>query len=398
MTTPYIRPDVSSIEEQQILAVAKLALGDDSVIPLWYGESDIVTDSHIRRAAVDALEAGQTFYSHKTGTPALRRAIADYTAGLYGIDIGTERITVTASGMAAIQMVFQATLEQDDNAIVVAPVWPNAQSTVRVMGAEPRFCTLDNDPDSGWSLDLDKLKSMVDERTRLVFVNAPNNPSGWVMPRGQQAELLAFARDNGLWIVADEVYARMVYDGNAAPSFLEIAEPGDPLFVINSFSKSWAMTGWRIGWVVHPETLPGSDLSFTDLFGNMIEFSYSCVPPFLQAGAVAAIRDGEPMVAAMIEHCRRGRDIVCQRLPAIARIEAFRPPEASFYAFFRIAGTEGRTLRFAQDLVRAAKVGVAPGTAFGPTGEGWFRICFAQSPDRLAEAMNRLEHGLSVLD
>lgn len=397
MSQPKIRSAVSSIEEQQILSVAKLALGNSEVIPLWYGESDIVTHADIRRPAIEALERGETFYSHKTGTPELREALAGYMSRLYGIALGPERVSVTASGMAGIQMVMQAVLEPGDNAVIVAPLWPNAESTVRVMGAERRFCMLDFSENTGWTLDLDTLEGMVDENTRLVFVNSPNNPTGWVMPAEQQAALLALARDRGFWVVADEVYGRMVYDGTAAPSFLQQAAPGDPLFVVNSFSKSWAMTGWRIGWVTHPASLPGCVTSFTDLFGNLIEFAYSCVPQFLQRGAEVAIRDGEPMIRDMIEHCRRGRDIVAQRLPAISRIEGYRTPDAAFYAFFRVQGTEGRTLAFAQDLVRRAKIGVAPGTAFGPAGEGWFRICFAQSPDRLSEALDRLETGLSTI-
>ncbi len=394
MPQPKIRPAVSSIEEQQILSVAKLALGNPDVIPLWYGESDVVTHADIRRPAIDALERGETFYSHKTGTPELRQVLADYMAGLYDISLDMERVSVTASGMAGIQMAMQAVLEPGDNAIIVAPLWPNAESTVRVMGAERRFCMLDFSDAQGWALDLEKMAGMIDSNTRMIFVNSPNNPTGWVMPSEQQAALLELARERGIWIVADEVYGRMVYDGRAAPSFLEHARPDDPLFVVNSFSKAWAMTGWRIGWVTHPEFLPGSEMSFTDLFGNLIEFAYSCVPQFLQRGAEAAIRDGEPMVADMIEHCRRGRDITAQRLPNIPRVEGFRTPDAAFYAFFRIAGTEGRTLAFAQDLVRHAKVGIAPGTAFGPSGEGWFRLCFAQSPELLSEAYDRIERGL----
>jgi aspartate/methionine/tyrosine aminotransferase len=182
----------------------------------------------------------------------------------------------------------------------------------------------------------------------------------------------------------------MVYEGRAAPSFLEQCAPDDPVLVVNSFSKSWAMTGWRVGWVTHPPALG-------ELLGNMIEFNYSCVPPFVMRAADVAIRDGEPFVAQMVAYCRTGRDIVSQHLPDLPHVADYRAPEASFYAFFRVEGTEARTLAFAQDLVRTAKVGIAPGTAFGPGAEGWYRLCFAQKPETIAEAMGRLEGALKQM-
>lgn len=385
--TPHLRDAVTSIEKQQILAVSELALGDKSVIPLWYGESDVPTARFICEAAAEAMYAGETFYSHKRGTPELIGALSAYLGDLYGRPVARERISVTSSGMTAIMLCLQCIVDAGDNVIVVNPVWPNAQSAVRVLGGEVRYVTLDA-TEGRWSLDMDRLVDAMDGRTRAVFVNSPNNPTGWVMPGEQQREMLQHCRKRGIWIVSDEVYARMVYEGRSAPSFLEIAEPDDPVLVINSFSKSWAMTGWRIGWIVHPARIG-------DLLGNMIEFNYSCVPPFLQRAATVAITEGEPVVEEIVDYCRRGRDVISQRLPSMPRIEGFAPPEASFYAFFRIAGVED-SLAFAQDLVRRAKLGVAPGTAFGPGAERWFRLCFAQTPQRLAEAMDRLERGLAA--
>lgn len=390
MALGYLRPAVTAIEEQQILAVAKLALGDDSVIPMWFGESDIVTPKSIREATVESLRAGDTFYGHKRGLPELQEGLANYTNALYGTSIGPSSITVTSSGMTAIMLAMQATLDAGDNAVVVCPVWPNAQSTVRMLGAEPRYAVLESGPDGRWHLDLEKVQALCDERTRLIFVNSPGNPTGWVMPQDQMRALLAFARERGIWILSDEVYARMVYEGEAAPSFLEVMEPDDPVFVVNSFSKSWAMTGWRMGWLVHSPALD-------EVLGNLVEFNFSCTPKFVQRGALHAITHGETAVIQMLDHCRRGRDICAQRLPNLARISGFSPPEASFYGFFRIDGTADRTLETCQWLVREAKVGIAPGTAFGPGAEGWYRLCFALEPSRLSEAFDRLEDGLSRL-
>jgi len=385
--TPYIRPQVAGIEEQQILAVSRLALGDPSVIPLWYGESDIPTPQFICDAAAEAMRAGETFYTHKRGIPELRQTLAGYMGALYGRDVDVERVSVTASGMNAIMMMLQCMVDPGDNVIIVSPVWPNAQSAVRLMGGEPRYVTLDPGP-SGWHLDMGKLAAAIDDRTRAIFVNSPNNPTGWMMPADQVAEMLALARERSVWILADEVYARMVYDRNAAPSFLEVAEPDDPVIVINSFSKSWAMTGWRMGWLVHPPEQGG-------LFGNVIEFNYSCVAQFLQRAGIVAIEEGEPFVAEMLSHCRRGRDIVDSRLPRLKGIVDYRTPEASFYAFFRIEGVND-SLGFARDLVRGAHVGIAPGTAFGPGAETWFRLCFAQTEETLNAAFDRLEAALGT--
>lgn len=381
-----VRPNVAEIERQQILAVAEIAFDDPDVIPLWYGESDISTPKFICDAAASSLADGETFYSHKRGMPDLIQSLTDYTNRLYGTALEPDRFSLTASGMSGIMLCLQAIIEQGDNAVIVSPLWPNAQSTVRVLGGDVRYVALDAG-DTGFSLDLDKIRASTDDRTKIIFVNSPNNPTGWVMPSEQQAELLAFARERGIWIMADEVYARMVYDGGVAPSFLTHARPDDPLIVVNSFSKSWAMTGWRIGWLIHPPSLG-------DLMGNLIEFNYSCVPPFLQRAAKVAIDDGEGVVTEIVDYCRRARDIVCQRLPAMPRVQGFQPPEASFYAFFKIDGGTD-TLAVAQDIVRKAKVGIAPGSAFGPGAEGWFRICFAQNPERISEAMNRLEAYLS---
>lgn len=390
MPIGHIRPAVAGIEEQQILAVSKLALGDPSVIAMWYGESDLSTDTRIREVAINSLNAGETFYGHKRGLPEFQTALAAYMSDLYDRPIGADRVSVTQSGMSAIMMIFQTILDPGDNAVIVGPVWPNAQSVVRALAGEPRYAVLDNDEARGWHLDLEKVYAQCDDRTRAIFVNTPNNPTGWVMPLDQMRELLEFARERGVWIVSDEVYARMVYDGRAAPSFLEIAEPDDPVLSVNSFSKSWAMTGWRIGWITHPPQLG-------ELLGNMIEFNYSCVPTFLQRGGVHAVEQGESAVATMIDHCRTGRAICSQRLPTLPHVSGYREPDASFYGFFRIDGTADRTLETCQRLVREAKVGIAPGTAFGPGAEGWYRLCFALSPDRLSQAFDRLESGLANL-
>ena len=377
---PAIRDRIRGLETQQILQVSELALGDPSVIPLWYGESDVPTPDFISQAAADALAAGHTFYTHKQGIPELREALSRYTADLYGVGTDSERITVTSSGMTGIMLVMQLLIDAGDNAVVVGPVWPNARATVEVMGGEPRDVPL-RYGNEGWVLDIDAVMARCDARTRAVFVNSPGNPTGWMMPRAQQEELLAACRERGIWIVADEVYARIVYDRRAAPSFLEIAGPDDPVIVVNSFSKAWAMTGWRLGWLTHPE-------SCGRYIANLIEYNTSGTPAFLQHAAVTALRDGEPVTAMMVERCRQGREVVSDLLSSLPRVR-YRPPEAAFYAFFAVEGMD-KSLDFAKRLVHEAKVGLAPGTAFGPEGEGWLRLCFARAPESLEQAVERL--------
>lgn len=379
-----IRRTMSDFMPQHITEVSKLAFDDPKVIRLWYGESDLATPAFIRHAAAEALESGETRYTPTRGIPPLRQALADYLTGLYGVPVGIDRVTVTTSGMNAIMLAMQLALDAGDNAVMVTPLWPNGPAAAEMMGAEVRSVSLDLHQ-GGWHLDMERLLAAVDAKTRLVFVNSPNNPTGWVMTRDEQRILLDFCRERGIWLVADEVYGRLVYEGSHAPSFLEIAGPDDPLIVVNSFSKAWAMTGWRVGWLVTPA-------SIGDLIGEMIQYNVSCVTAFLQPACIAALREGEGFVAEMVAHCRRGRDIVCAHLARHPRVR-FAVPEGAFYAFFAIEGM-GASLPFAQRLVGETGVGLAPGSSFGASGEGCLRLCYARQPEALEEAMRRLERVL----
>ncbi len=377
-----IRNLIGTLPTSPIGDVAALGRGDPDVIPLWFGEGDLTTPGFINEAAMAALKAGHTFYTWQRGIPELRQAIARYTSKLYGIDCNVDRITVTGSGMQAIVLTCQTVVGPGDNVAMVSPVWPNIVSSVEAMGGQARQVTLTSHPDGSWSLDLDKLFAAVDDRTRAIFVNSPSNPTGWMMPSEQQAALLAFCRERKIWLMADEVYARLVYDGKAAPSFLEHAGPNDPLIVVQSFSKPWAMTGWRLGWMTSPH-------EFGELIAKVIQYNISGSPAFLQYGALAAIEHGEDFLKTMVERCRAGRDILIQRLAANPKVRVARPA-AAFYAFFAVEGMTD-SLDFASRLVIEAKVGVAPGIAFGQGGEGFLRLCFASAPERLSRAMDRIE-------
>src|ERR1700736_6740833 len=324
-------------------------MGDPAVIPLWYGESDLPTPGFIGAAATAALQAGHTFYTYKAGLPELRAAIAEYLAGLHQRPIRAERVLVSSSGMTALLLMAQAVSEEGatrviraeralvsssgmtalmlmaqalidevDNLVILAPVWPNIAAAVRVMGGEPRLVSLDALPGGGWRLDPERLFAACDSRTRGIFVNSPSNPTGWVISAEEIAALYAFARRRGLWLVADEVYGRIVYGNRKAPSFLDQAEPEDRLIAVNSFSKKWAMTGWRLGWMtMPPDLLP--------IIEKLVEFNTSGAPTFLQHAAIAAIRDGEPFIEQFVARCRAARCVAIDGLKACRRVEVARP-------------------------------------------------------------------------
>ena len=376
-----VRDVIRELPVSRIAEVSALGMGDPAVIPLWYGEGDLPTPAFIGAAATAALQAGYTFYTYKAGLPALRGAIADYLTGLYGRPVGAERILVSSSGMTALMLTAQALIDEGDNLVIVAPVWPNIAAAVTVMGGEPRLVSLDRQPGGGWHLDLNRLFAACDSRTRGIFVNSPSNPTGWILSAEEIAALLDFTRRRGLWLVADEVYARIVYGNRAAPSFLDQAEPEDRLIVVNSFSKNWAMTGWRLGWLTAPaDLLPQLE--------KLVEFNTSGSPTFLQHAGIIAITDGEPFIESFVARCRAARDMAIDGLTACRRVEVARP-EGAFYAFFRVDGMMD-SLAFAKEALRRTKVGLAPGSAFGPMGEGFIRLCFARDPQQVGEAIERL--------
>lgn len=398
--TRFVAPGIAAslsgatagMPDTPIAEVSMSVFGDPEVVPLWFGESDLVTPAFVRDAAAKGLQAGETFYTWQRGIPELRAALSTYTERLYRIKCPADRVTVTTGGMQAILLTCQLLLDPGDNIVIVSPIWPNITSATRLVGGEPKYVALDRTPGGGWKLDLQKVFDAVDGRTRAIFVNSPGNPTGWTMTVDEQRALLDFAKKRGLWIMADEVYARLIYtkrpDGRqVAPSFLELAGPDDPLIVLNSFSKPWAMTGWRLGWLTHPAQLG-------DQFAKLVQINTSGVPGFLQRGGIAAIEKGDDFVAEMVERCRAGGELVFQRLSALPRVTISRP-EAAFYAFFSVDGVTD-TLAFCKTLAKKYKVGLAPGEAFGPGGQGNVRLCFASSAERLSKGLDRLEAAIKA--
>ncbi|MBL8709572.1 MAG: pyridoxal phosphate-dependent aminotransferase [Rhodospirillaceae bacterium] len=376
-----IRPAIEHLEDSQIVDVWKMGFSTPDVVGLWVGEGDLPTTKFICDAAAEALAAGKTFYTYKRGIPELQRALIDYHRKLYGIELTEDRIAVTSGGMNAMMLIVQMLISAGDNMVCVSPVWPNIYRAVEIMGGEARQVPMQGRED-GWHLDLDRLFDACDARTRAIYVATPGNPTGWMMPEDQRHAVLDFCRSRGIALISDEVYNRLVYNRLVAPSFLEIATPEDPVFVVNSFSKTWAMTGWRVGWMVMPRRV-------TPALDRLIEFNTSGGQPFLQAACVKAVEEGEEWVKWMVARCKSGRDLVLERLAGMNRVSVI-PADASFYLMLQVADM-GSALEFCKRLVVEGRVGLAPGTAFGAGGEGYLRLCYAQSNERLAVAMDRFE-------
>jgi len=380
-----MRAAIETLPGSKIREVANAGLGRADVLAFWFGESDEVTPEPVRQAAIASLQQGETFYAHNLGLPSLREAIADYAARLHG-PIEVDRIAVTSSGVTALMLAMQMLAGPGDEVVAVTPVWPNLTAQPVVQGARVTRLPL-RAKEGAWSLDVDELRAAVTSATRVLLVNAPNNPTGWALTQGEQRAMLEHCRSTGTFIVADEVYERLYYGpGGCAPSFLDIAEPDDRVVVVHSFSKSFLMTGWRLGWLVLPR-------GHLDAMGKLIEFTSSCAPVFVQRGGEAALATAEASVPALRDRMRACRDRLVGGLASLPGVQVATPP-GGMYAFFRIDGQDD-SLALAKRLVADHGLGLAPGAAFGPEGEGWLRWCFAsRDPARIDAGLQRLAAAL----
>jgi aspartate/methionine/tyrosine aminotransferase len=381
-----LRTSLDALPASRIREVANAALGRDDIVKFWFGEGDLPTPAFIRAAAKAALDAGETFYNHNLGIAELRQAIADYASRLHGVRIAPDRIAVTSAGVNALSLIAQALLDPGDRVAIVTPVWPNLTSIPRIMGAEVVRVPLDC-RDGVWSLDVQKLVAAATPGTRAVLINSPNNPTGWTMPQADWEVVLAHCRRHGIWLVSDDAYERLVYTGQAhAPGVLAQVDDGERFISANTFSKSWTMTGWRLGWLIAPSRF------ITD-FGKLVEFNTSCAPPFVQRAGIVALRDGEPLIRETVARLRRARDLLVRRLHELPGVEA-AAPSGAMYLFFRIPGRSDDSLAFAKELVARVGLGLAPGIAFGAEGEGYLRWCFAATEALIEQGVERLAQHL----
>ena len=393
-----MRQAVLNLEESMIRQVANAGMGRSDVLKFWFGESDEVTPQFIRDAAAASLQQGETFYAQNLGLPELREAISGYAQVIraHGASkIGANRIAVTSGGVNALMLAVQALVSSGDEVVVVTPVWPNLTAQPAIMGAAVRSVSL-KPVQGAWQLDMAELLAAVTSKTKLLTLNAPNNPTGWTLSRDEQETILAHCRKTGTWILADEVYERLYFEPTAngcAPSFLDIAEPDDRLAVVNSFSKSFLMTGWRLGWLVIPPAM-------TSQIGKLIEFNTSSAPVFVQRAGLVAIGRTLDVTPRVVAHLKTCRDTLIPLLQALPGVQV-APAKGGMYAFFRLEDQArfGDSLAVAKRLVLEAGLGLAPGNAFmvnpGPTSQGWLRWCFAsQDLGRLEQGVQRLKSWL----
>jgi aspartate/methionine/tyrosine aminotransferase len=375
-----LRAEARCAPESGIAAVVKHGRERPGLIPLWAGEGDLPTPDFISEAAARALAGGETFYTWMKGIPELRQALAAYYRRHFGKAFSAEDFIVTGSGMQAIQLAIDAVAGAGDEVIHLSPAWPNFAAAAGVAGATAVPVTLDHTA-NGWSCDVDRIAAAVTPRTRALFINTPSNPTGWTADHATLKAMLDLARRHGLWIVADEIYALFHYDGGRAPSFLDVMDDEDRILFVNSFSKNWAMTGWRVGWTrTHP--------ALQQTFENLVQYSTSGVAQFMQRGAIAALDQGDAFIKSQVERAGQARDLACAALERTGRVR-FSVPQGAFYLFFSIDGlADSRQAAF--DIVDRANVGLAPGTAFGPGGERYLRLCFHRRLDQIGEATDRL--------
>ncbi|WP_035643295.1 pyridoxal phosphate-dependent aminotransferase [Bradyrhizobium sp. ORS 375] len=376
--------DIISVPGSQIIQVARAAAARRGVAFLCFGESDVSSPASAQAALKRALDEGDTKYPDVRGIPELREAIASYLTALHAREVPEDRVQVVASGMAAISVALAFTVRAGDRVLVHGPVWPNILNAARLRQAQVTQVALRTDGSGKFMLDMDELSSALPGH-RVFILNSPNNPTGWTATREELQEILALCRRHDVWLISDEVYSRLVYSGaHAAPSLLDIISGDDRVVVCNSFSKTWAMTGWRVGWLVLPRGL-------RDPVANVVEVIHSGVAPFSQRGALAAIAD-HSFVRGFQRHCAAGRSLTADALSGLERI-GYAVPDGSFFAFIRVDGMKN-SLEFALTLVEKHGIAVAPGSAFGSTGEGYIRICFGLERARLSHALSRLRTAL----
>lgn len=368
------------LKPSQIRAVSELGMMLPDITPLWFGESAWPSSTMAVEAAVDALRQGDHFYQPNSGKTSLRDALSQYLTRCYGQPFDRRRITVTASGMQGLALTAQALIDPGDEVVCIDPAWPNMAECFQIAGASMTRLALEV-VDDHWSLDMNRLIDAITPQVKAVIINSPSNPTGWVMPSDDQKTLLEHCRRTGTWIVADDVYARLYRHGDVAPGLLALANAEDRLISVNSFSKAWSMTGWRLGWITAPAELEST-------FAMLTEFNIAGPAGFIQQAGERMITDGEPEITLLGERLQAGYARVEGALSELPTVR-FIQPEGAFYCFFAVDGMQD-SLAFAKSLLHTARVGLAPGIAFGDVGEGFLRLCYAQPVDVLDGALGRL--------
>jgi aspartate/methionine/tyrosine aminotransferase len=389
MPSPSFAPSAKRVPVSRIRALADVAFGMEDVLSLQFGESTLPTPPYVMEAVSRAAQEGWTYYSPNQGLPSLRLAIANLIARLHAVEIDPAEIQVTSGGVQALNLAIKCVIDPGDEALVLSPNWPNGSAMIEMFGARAVEVPMAR-AGQRFTPDVDAMQDALSPRTRLLLYASPSNPLGWTATVAEQRVLLDFARQHGLWLLTDEVYERIYYGGRGeagagsgqlAPSILKLCSREDAVIVVNSFSKTYCMTGWRLGWMV-------SRGDFVRKAAQLNEFIVSHAPTMIQRGGEAAIAHGEDDIAAMVEEFQERRDFCARMLQMVPGVN-LPEPEGAFYLFPQLEAVDD-SYQFALDLLRTKRVAVAPGSAFGNGGEGSIRICYAPDMDVLKPAMERI--------
>ncbi len=381
MTAISLAPSLERVQPSRIRELANIAFGMEGVLRLQFGESNLPTPDFIKEAAAQAMRDGFTFYTENAGLPSLRRAIAAKVAELHNVDVDPlGEVLITASGVQALNVAIKCVIDPGDEALVLSPNWPNGSAMVEMFGGKAVEIPMPQ-RETRFEIDFASLEAAVTPRTRLLLYTSPSNPLGWVATVAEQQALLDFCRRHTIWLLADEVYERLYYGPEpVTPSILRLCRRDDAVIVVNSFSKSYRMTGWRLGWVIARADL-------VHKAAQLNEFIVSHAPSFVQKAGEAALAGGEDEIAAMRELFHERMSFCYAALSSVARVTVAKP-EGAFYLFPKIEGVTD-SFQFAVDLLHREKVAVAPGNAFGNGGEGSIRLCYASDMSVLEPAVER---------
>lgn len=373
--------------ESGIVTAAMYGMAKPDVMAFWSGQGNLPTPEAFCRPAIESLLAGETFYTWQRGIPELREALVRYHAKHYGVNLHVDNFGITGGGMQAIQNAIQMIAGDGDEVIIPTPAWPNYAGPLRLQGTKPAEVPMVF-ANGTWSLDLDRLFAALTPRTKAICINSPSNPLGWTATRDDLIAIRDFARKSGIWILADEVYGRFHF-GKAgvkrAPSFLDVCDPEERLILCNTFSKNWAMTGWRQGWMQYP-------LELAPIAERYIQYNTSGSPVFLQKGCAYAVEHGDEFVDLQVATARKNRDIVVDTFRQNEKLR-FQVPDGAFYMFFAVKGMTD-SLATCLRIIDEAGVGFAPGGTFGPGGEGFLRMCYLKNEDTLHAGLERFDRWL----
>jgi aspartate/methionine/tyrosine aminotransferase len=383
ITAVKVRNELAAVAESPMVQIATIAEGMPGSLKLCYGESDLPTPPFICDAVHQAALAGHTFYTHTAGSPALRQAIAEKIFALHGVQYAPSEVMATVGASMAIYAAIRAFVGSGDNAIVISPAYAIFANGVVMSGGEPRAVPLAREGPR-FRLDLDRVRAGIDRHTRMLIVNSPSNPTGWVISEDEQRALIDLADEHDLVLLADEVYERLIYDGrNIAASFARLAANHDRVIVVNSFSKTYNMTGWRLGWA------QTSEATIKTMY-RAVEFMTSNPTAAVQQAGIVALRDGEPYIRQLREQYAARREQVTRAFASLPGV-SLPDPQGAFYAFPKISAASD-SAAFTAALVRETGVALAPGSGFGRDGEGYIRVCFASTEQTISEALSRLRN------